>query len=130
MQNQSNILGLIAGQGRLPFVVADGARAAGLRVACVAFKGQADGQLAQHVDQFYWVSLARPGGWIKKLRRAGVSDTIMVGRVAKQQIYTPWRLLQYLPDLRHVARFFSLSPQESQIQSYKNSNEQEHDHSD
>jgi len=107
MQNQSNILGLIAGQGRLPFVVADGARAAGLSVVCVALRNQADRQLAQHVDKFYWVSVARPGRWIKKLRRGGVGETIMVGRVAKQQIYTPWRLLQYLPDLRAIRIWYS-----------------------
>ena len=94
------MLGLIAGQGRLPFMVADGARAAGVRVVCAALAKQADPALARHVDQFYWVPLARPGRWISKLRRHGVSDTIMVGRVAKQKIYTPWRILQYLPDWR------------------------------
>jgi len=94
------MLGLIAGQGRLPFMVADGARAAGVRVVCAALAKQADPALARHVDQFYWVPLARPGRWISKLRRHGVTDTIMVGRVAKQKIYTPWRILQYLPDWR------------------------------
>ena len=93
-------MGLIAGQGRLPFLVADGARAAGLRVACVGLKEQADPDLAQHVDFFCWVPLARPGRWIKKLRRQGVTGAIMVGRVAKRRIYTPGRILQYLPDWR------------------------------
>ena len=93
-------MGLIAGQGRLPFLVADGARAAGLRVACVGLKEQADPDLAQHVDFFCWVPLARPGRWIKKLRRQGATSAIMVGRVAKRRIYTPGRILQYLPDWR------------------------------
>jgi len=93
-------LGLIAGQGRLPFLVADGARAAGLEVVCAAFRGHAEPALAEHVDRLYWVPIARPGRWIKKLRREGVTRTIMVGRVAKQRIYTPWRILQYLPDRR------------------------------
>ena len=35
-------LGLIAGQGRLPFLVADGARSAGIEVICVGFKDQAE----------------------------------------------------------------------------------------
>jgi DUF1009 family protein len=96
----TNILGLIAGQGRLPFLVADGARQAGLKVVCAGLRHQAQPSLAEHVDEFFWVPLARPGCWIRKLRRRGVSDTIMVGRVAKQRIYTPWRILQYLPDWR------------------------------
>lgn len=98
--NDKAILGLIAGEGKLPFMVAQGARRAGLRVVCVGLKGQADPQLAACVDKFYWVPLARPGRWIKKLRRSGASRTIMIGRVAKKKIYTPWRILQYLPDWR------------------------------
>lgn len=98
--NDSNVLGLIAGQGRLPFLVADGARAAGRRVVCVGLQGQAEEGLREHVDCFNWVPLARPGRWIRQLRRYGVDDTIMVGRVAKSRIYTPLRILQYLPDWR------------------------------
>ncbi|MFC1783403.1 LpxI family protein [Planctomycetota bacterium] len=97
---ETKTLGLIAGQGRLPFLVADGARAAGLRVVCVALKEQAEITLAKHVDIFHWVPIARPGRWIKKLRAEGVTSTIMVGRVAKRRIYTPGRILLYLPDWR------------------------------
>lgn len=93
-------VGLIAGQGRLPFLVADGARAAGRRVVCAALRYQADASLAEHVDAFHWVPVARPGRWIKRLRQHGVVEAIMVGRVAKKRIYTPWRILQYLPDWR------------------------------
>ncbi|MBN1845346.1 MAG: UDP-2,3-diacylglucosamine diphosphatase LpxI, partial [Sedimentisphaerales bacterium] len=94
------VLGLIAGQGRLPFLVADGARAAGFRVYCAALRDQVDPALRDHVDGFSWVPIARPGRWIRLLRRRGVRETIMVGRVAKRRIYTPWRILQYLPDWR------------------------------
>lgn len=94
------VLGLIAGQGRLPFMVAQGARKAGLKVACVGFRDQADPTLADEVDYFKWVSVARPGSWIRHLRKQGVTDTIMVGRVAKTSIYTPFRIIQYMPDWR------------------------------
>ena len=97
---ENDTIGLIAGQGRLPFMVAQGAKRAGLKVACVGFRDQADPLLADEVDSFKWVSVARPGGWIRELRRQGVKDTIMVGRVAKTNIYTPFRILQYLPDWR------------------------------
>jgi DUF1009 family protein len=94
------VLGLIAGQGRLPFLVADGARKAGLRVVCVGLADSAEPGLAEHVDAFFWGAIARPGGWMRKLRRHGVSRTIMVGRVEKTRIYTPRRILRYLPDWR------------------------------
>jgi DUF1009 family protein len=95
-----DVLGLIAGEGRLPFLVAAGAKQAGLRVVCVGLTEDVGHSLADQVDVFYRVAIARPGSWIRKLRRHSVSRTIMVGRVAKSRLFTPWRILQYLPDWR------------------------------
>lgn len=94
------MLGLIAGEGRLPFLVAAGAKRAGLRVICVGLRDNAEPSLADEVDVFYDVAIARPGNWIRKLRKHNVSKTIMVGRVAKGRLFTPWRILRYLPDWR------------------------------
>jgi len=98
--DRENVLGLIAGEGRLPFLVAAGAKQAGLRVICVGLAETAEQSLADEVDVFYRVALARPGAWIRKLRKHSVRRTIMVGRVAKGRIFTPWRILRYLPDWR------------------------------
>jgi len=95
-----DVLGLIAGEGRLPFLVAAGAKQAGLRVICVGLAETADRKLAAEVDVFYRAAIARPGGWIRKLRRHRVTGTIMVGRVSKGRFYTPWRIVRYLPDWR------------------------------
>lgn len=98
--NKAPVLGLIAGQGRLPFLVAEGARRAGIRVVCAGLADSAEPELASVVDVFFYGAIARPGGWMRKLRRYGVTETIMVGRVAKTKIYTPWRIVRYLPDWR------------------------------
>jgi len=98
--NRKDKLGLIAGQGRLPFLVAAGAKRAGLRVICVSPGDNAEPSLADEVDVFYRVALARPGAWIRKLRKHSVRRTIMVGRVAKERLFTPWRILRYWPDWR------------------------------
>ncbi len=95
-----DVLGLIAGEGRLPFLVAGGAKQAGLKVVCLGLGDTAERSLADEVDIFYRVALARPGTWIRKLRKHGVTRTIMVGRVSKGRLFTPWRILQYLPDWR------------------------------
>lgn len=95
-----NVLGLIAGEGRLPFMVASGAKQAGLRVICVGLSDTTDRSLAEQVDVFHRVAIARPGSWIRKLKKHSVTRTIMVGRVSKGRIYTPWRILRYLPDWR------------------------------
>jgi len=100
--NERPVLGLIAGEGRLPFMVADGARRAGLRVVCIGLSDSVSAELAGHVDDFFYGAVARPGGWMRKLRRRGVTRAIMVGRVAKTRIFTPWRILKYLPDWRAI----------------------------
>jgi DUF1009 family protein len=93
-------MGLIAGGGRLPFMVASGARRAGRRVVCVGLLGYVEPALAGDVDAFYQAGVARPGSWIRRLRRHNVTEAIMVGRVTKSHLFTPWRILHYLPDWR------------------------------
>ena len=97
---EKEVLGLIAGAGRLPFLVAEGAKNAGLKVVCVGLLDSVESELAEKVDTFYNVAVARPGSWIRKLRKYGVTKTIMVGRVQKGQLFTPYRILHYLPDWR------------------------------
>ena len=94
------VIGLIAGEGRLPFLVAAGARRAGLRVICVSIGETAEESLAGEVDVFQRAAIARPGSWMRKLRKNSVTSAIMVGRVSKGRLFTPWRILQYLPDWR------------------------------
>ncbi len=94
------VLGLIAGSGRLPFLIAEGAKNAGLKVICVGLTGAVESSLAEQVDVFRNAAVARPGSWIRKLKKHGVTKTIMVGRVQKGKLFTPWRIFRYLPDWR------------------------------
>jgi DUF1009 family protein len=100
--NSEDVIGLIAGEGRLPFLVAAGARKAGLKVVCVGLADNAEPALADEVDVFYRVAIARPSSWIRKLKKHNVTRTVIVGRVAKGRIFTPWRILRYLPDWRAI----------------------------
>lgn len=94
------MLGLIAGAGKLPFLVAEGAKKAGLKVICVGLGETAEEGLAEEVDVFLRAAIARPGSWMRKLRKNNVTSAIMVGRVSKGRLFTPWRILRYLPDWR------------------------------
>ncbi|MHC4948906.1 MAG: LpxI family protein [Planctomycetota bacterium] len=95
-------VGLIAGQGRLPLLVAEGMRAAGARVCCVGLRDQYDRTLPDACDAFAAAGLLRPGRWIRLLRRWGVREAVMVGRVAKTRMHDPLRLVRQLPDWRAV----------------------------
>src|SRR4030042_5375162 len=104
--SDSDMLGLIAGAGRLPFLVAAGAKQAGLRVICVGLGEDAEASLADEVDVFYKVGVARPGAWIRKVKKHNVTRAIMVGRVAKKRRFTPWRIVRYLPDWRALRIYY------------------------
>ena len=106
MEYEKNILGLIAGGTRLPFLVADGAKQAGMKVVCVSLGGFADSGLAEHVDVFSKVPLARIGTWIRRLKKHGVRRTIMVGRVPKDKLYARWRIIRNLPDWRTLRIYY------------------------
>ncbi|MHC4990317.1 MAG: LpxI family protein [Planctomycetota bacterium] len=95
-------IGLIAGQGRLPLLVAEGVRKHGARVCCVGLRGQYDDALPELCDAFAPAGLVRLGRWIRLLRRWEVQQAIMVGRVAKTRMHDPWRLFRYVPDWRAV----------------------------
>lgn len=102
-------LGLIAGEGEFPILVARGARAAGLRVVCASLGGFARPELAAVVDVNTSVGLMRLGQWIRVLRREGVTQAIMVGRVQKRVMYNRGRIgrwLQFVPDARTVGLYW------------------------
>lgn len=93
-------LGLIAGQGRLPILVARGMRAAGARVCCVGLRDQFDADLPGECDEFVTAGVIQLGRWIRLLRRQGVREAVMVGRVNKLRLHDPFKLFRQLPDWR------------------------------
>ena len=100
MSKVAGKLGLIAGQGRLPIIVAKGMKAAGADVCCVGLRDQFDAELPGLCDRFRTAGIVQIGRWIRILRRAGAAEAVMVGRVAKVRMHDPFRLIRQLPDWR------------------------------
>jgi hypothetical protein len=88
-------LGLIAGNGRFPFLVAQAARRSGRRVVAVAIREEAAAELAGEVDEIHWVGLGQLGRCIEALREAGVREAVMAGQVKHRQIFSG-----VVPDLK------------------------------
>jgi DUF1009 family protein len=94
-------IGLLAGSGRLPVVFALKARSLGTPVVCVGIRHEADPQLADLADRFYWSGVARIGRMIRCFRREGVRRIVMAGKVHKARfLFAPWRAWTLCPDLR------------------------------
>jgi DUF1009 family protein len=93
-------IGLIAGQGRLPLLVARGMKAAGAKVCCLGLRDQYDLQLPSLCDRFSAVGLLRIGQWIRLLRRWEVRQAVLIGGVSKRRMHARWRVFRQLPDWR------------------------------
>jgi UDP-2,3-diacylglucosamine hydrolase len=90
-------LGLIAGNGRFPFLVLDAARALGHDVTVVAVNDEAFPELEAHArsrgSPLHWVSLGHLGTALKILRQFGAAHAIMAGQVKHTKIFS------VIPDL-------------------------------
>ncbi len=106
LDSLDNPLGIIAGAGRFPFLVAEGARRAGRSVVVVGLRGLADPALRTCADRFHWSGVVRLGRWIRIFRRSNVREAVMAGGVTKSEMYGRFRLLRYLPDLTSIRLWF------------------------
>ena len=97
-------LGLIAGNGRFPFLVLDAARAQGLDVVVAAIKEEAFPDIESHgAAAIHWLSLGELSKLIDTFKREGVHRAIMAGQVKHKQIFSSirpdWRLAKLLLSL-------------------------------
>src|SRR3712207_2597050 len=80
--------GLIAGNGKFPFLVAEGARRAGASLAVAAIKEETDPAIERVADSLTWVGVGQLGKMIRFFKREGVEKAIMAGQVKHVQIFS------------------------------------------
>jgi UDP-2,3-diacylglucosamine hydrolase len=102
-------LGLIAGNGRFPFLLLDAARAHGLQVVVAAIKEETDPEIdaraaADPNIRVHWLSLGELSRLIETFQAEGVTRAVMAGQVKHKQIFSSirpdWRLAKLLLNLR------------------------------
>jgi hypothetical protein len=98
--SNSNSWGLIAGNGRFPFLVLEGARSQGINMAVIAIKEEADADLAKLTPRLHWVSLGELSKTIDLLHQEGVTQAVMAGQVKHNKIFSAirpdWKLTKLL----------------------------------
>lgn len=95
--------GLIAGNGRFPFLVLEGARSQGIEMAVIALKEEASPELEKIAKRLHWVSLGELSKTIDLMRAEGVTQAVMAGQVKHNKIFSAIR-----PDWRLAKLLFSL----------------------
>ena len=95
--------GLIAGNGRFPFLVLEGARSQGIEMAVIALKEEASPELEKVAKRLHWVSLGELSKAIELMQREGVQQAVMAGQVKHNKIFSAirpdWKLAKLLISL-------------------------------
>ena len=95
--------GLIAGNGKFPFLVLEGARRHGAALSVVAIREETDRRIEQAAEKVLWVGIGQLGKMISFFKKEGVSKAIMAGQVKHVQIFSG-----ALPDLRMLKMLWNL----------------------
>ena len=95
--------GLIAGNGRFPFLVLEGARSQGIDMAVIALKEEASPELEKLSKRLHWVSLGELSKTIDLMHQEGVKQAVMAGQVKHNKIFSSIR-----PDWKLAKLLFSL----------------------
>lgn len=96
-------LGLIAGNGKFPFLVLEGARRAGASVAVAAIREETDPAIESLADRFTWVGIGQLGKMLRFFKAEGVDKAIMAGQVKHVQIFS-----RAIPDVRMLKMLLRL----------------------
>lgn len=99
-------VGLIAGWGRFPIVVARALKARGCEVYCVGIFGHCDAELRGLCDDYVEMGPAKLGGHIRWFRQRGVRCATMAGKLFKTQIFKHRHWLFHLPDWETIRAFY------------------------
>jgi DUF1009 family protein len=89
--------GLIAGNGKFPFLVLEAARTRGIEMVVAAIKEETFPEIEQHARTVYWMSLGQLGKLIKTFKSEGVNRAIMAGQVKHRQIFS-----SIVPDFKMI----------------------------
>ena len=95
--------GLIAGNGRFPFLVLEGARRAGVSLSVAAIREETDAEIERAAERVQWVGIGQLGKMIRFFKREGVEKAIMAGQVKHVQIFSG-----ALPDVRMLRMLMRL----------------------
>jgi DUF1009 family protein len=93
----SNKFGLIAGNGKFPFLVLDAARSQGIDMVVAAIKEETFPEIERHARTVHWMSLGQLGKLIKTFKSEGVNCAIMAGQVKHKQIFS-----SIVPDFKMI----------------------------
>jgi DUF1009 family protein len=98
MHASHDSIGIIAGGGKFPLMVAAAAREKGSYVVAVAHQGETDPALAKSVDKIIWIKLGQLGKLISALKNNSIGKAVMAGTITKRRMFN-----DISPDIKGLA---------------------------
>ncbi len=98
MQTLSKRLGIIAGSGSLPVILAGSARKMGYYVSVIAHQGLTSSSIEEEADSTTWIKIGQLSKLIRRLKREDIAQVVMAGSVSKRLLFS-----QIRPDIRALA---------------------------
>lgn len=98
-------IGVIAGWGRYPVILAKRLFEQGRPVYCLAIRDHADPGIAEYSQQIVWLGLGQLGRAIQLFRRWRIREATLVGKIHKVTLFRPWMVFHHWPDWRGFCTF-------------------------
>jgi len=92
VSEQEDKIGLIAGSGKFPILIAETAARGGLKIIAVVHKGETDPELEKKVSSITWVGLGQFGHLLEAFKLSGVNKVLMAGGINKTNMFKNLRL--------------------------------------
>ncbi|MFQ5867658.1 MAG: LpxI family protein [bacterium] len=92
MKIENKKIGLIAGNGRFPLILAQEAKRAGLEVVALAIKKETSPSLENLVDRIHWVDVGQLGDLIEICKKEGITRAVMAGQVRHTRLFSQVKL--------------------------------------
>jgi len=98
-------IGLLAGYGDFPVLLARYLRQEDYMVYCVGVRDQTDKKILEYCQDHFWMGFGQFGKGVRFLKKHGITQATMAGGIAKMQFHHPWLVWRYLPDLYTIRLF-------------------------
>src|SRR5213078_686289 len=95
--------GLIAGNGKFPFMVVEGARRAGVSLSVAAILEETDPEIERVAERVQWIGIGQLGKMTRFFKNEGVERAVMAGQVKHVQIFS-----RAIPDARMLKMLLKL----------------------
>ena len=98
-------VGIVAGFGEYPVLLAKFLQQKNCKVYCLGLRDQADTRILEYCHDHLWIGFGQFGKCVRYFKKHGITQATFAGGVSKRQFHNPWLIWRYLPDWYTIRLF-------------------------